>query len=212
MNYLKIYNNLVNSRKYRELTREHGYDIHHIIPKSLGGTDSDSNLVKLTYKEHFISHYLLHKAFPWELTLLKAFCGLSYGRKLTSKHSNRLKKANSLRMKIDNPMFKEEFRNKMSNTRKMLFSTGQLKPREITEEERENISNRMKRDNPMTKEPWKNHTASPVRVHYTDGSIRDFSYMKEISILTGVPYDTLKYASRHNKGSPKWGILRLEKL
>ena len=32
---------------------------HHIVPKSLGGTDDRSNLVILTAKEHFICHLLL---------------------------------------------------------------------------------------------------------------------------------------------------------
>ena len=34
---------------------------HHIIPKSLGGSDQDANLVKLTAREHFICHRLLCK-------------------------------------------------------------------------------------------------------------------------------------------------------
>lgn len=34
---------------------------HHIIPKSIGGTDDKSNLVILTAREHFICHLLLTK-------------------------------------------------------------------------------------------------------------------------------------------------------
>lgn len=34
---------------------------HHIVPKSLGGPDDPSNLVTLTYREHFIAHWLLTK-------------------------------------------------------------------------------------------------------------------------------------------------------
>jgi len=34
---------------------------HHIIPISLGGTNDDGNLVKLTAREHFICHRLLIK-------------------------------------------------------------------------------------------------------------------------------------------------------
>ena len=34
---------------------------HHIIPKSLGGSNSKSNLVALTAKEHFLCHRLLVK-------------------------------------------------------------------------------------------------------------------------------------------------------
>ena len=39
-----------------------GYtESHHIIPKSLGGSDDYTNIVKLTAKEHFICHLLLVK-------------------------------------------------------------------------------------------------------------------------------------------------------
>lgn len=34
---------------------------HHIIPKSLGGNNSKSNIVSLTAREHFLCHYLLTK-------------------------------------------------------------------------------------------------------------------------------------------------------
>lgn len=61
MNYKKIYYKLCLSRKIRDLKKEGGYEIHHIIPRSMGGDDTDSNLVKLTYREHFIAHKLLFK-------------------------------------------------------------------------------------------------------------------------------------------------------
>jgi hypothetical protein len=34
---------------------------HHIIPLALGGSNEDSNLVKVTYREHFVLHWLLTK-------------------------------------------------------------------------------------------------------------------------------------------------------
>jgi hypothetical protein len=36
-------------------------DRHHVVPKSLGGSDDRSNIVKLTYREHFLIHWLLIK-------------------------------------------------------------------------------------------------------------------------------------------------------
>lgn len=59
MNYEKIYNKLVESRKERILFDGENYEKHHIIPKSLGGDDSKENVVFLTYKEHFLAHKLL---------------------------------------------------------------------------------------------------------------------------------------------------------
>lgn len=36
-------------------------EVHHIIPRSMGGTNDKTNLVKLTYREHFLAHLLLYK-------------------------------------------------------------------------------------------------------------------------------------------------------
>ena len=57
--YTITYNNIVNRAKSRVLV---GYgENHHIIPKSLGGSNDKNNLVKLTAREHFICHLLLTK-------------------------------------------------------------------------------------------------------------------------------------------------------
>jgi len=37
------------------------YETHHIIPKSLGGTDNSDNLVRLLPQDHYIVHQLLTK-------------------------------------------------------------------------------------------------------------------------------------------------------
>ena len=57
--YTQCYYNIVNRAKSRVLN---GYsEIHHVLPKSLGGTDDPNNLVKLTAREHYICHLLLPK-------------------------------------------------------------------------------------------------------------------------------------------------------
>lgn len=38
-----------------------GFERHHIVPRSLGGTDDASNLTRLSYREHFLAHWLLTK-------------------------------------------------------------------------------------------------------------------------------------------------------
>ena len=61
MNYKAIYERFCKSRKTRGLSKEGGYEIHHILPRSLGGTDDEDNLVKLTHKEHLFAHKLMIK-------------------------------------------------------------------------------------------------------------------------------------------------------
>lgn len=67
MNYSKIYNELVEKVKVRGLdkSQHEGYfEIHHIVPRSVGGTNDVDNLVMLTGREHFIAHMLLWKIYP----------------------------------------------------------------------------------------------------------------------------------------------------
>lgn len=75
MDYKKIYDALVEKAKVRGLDkRQHeGYfEIHHILPVCLGGSDDKSNLVMFTGREHFIAHLLLWKANPDNVSLMRA--------------------------------------------------------------------------------------------------------------------------------------------
>ena len=40
------------------------YQIHHIVPKCLGGTDDKDNLIKLSWEDHWIAHQLLAQENP----------------------------------------------------------------------------------------------------------------------------------------------------
>jgi|AntAceMinimDraft_17_1070374.scaffolds.fasta_scaffold21956_3 hypothetical protein len=61
MNYEKVYYQIIEKRIIKPPV---GYtEKHHIIPRSLNGTNEDDNIVKLTAREHFICHYLLTKMY-----------------------------------------------------------------------------------------------------------------------------------------------------
>ena len=48
--------------KARARNSLNGYsERHHIKPKSLGGSDVRSNIVRLTYREHYLAHWMLTK-------------------------------------------------------------------------------------------------------------------------------------------------------
>ncbi len=66
------------------------YEQHHIIPRSLGGSDYKSNLVFLTAKEHYICHLLLVKMCIDPKHKQKMFCAINiyintHGKKCNSK-------------------------------------------------------------------------------------------------------------------------------
>lgn len=71
MDYFTVYEDLI---KHRKGNIPDGYvEIHHIIPKCLGGGDESENLVKLSARDHFIAHLLLAKMFPFTGLVHAAF-------------------------------------------------------------------------------------------------------------------------------------------
>lgn len=65
MNYQKIYNDIINKYKILNLQKyEKEYlETHHIIPRCIGGTNDEENLVNIPAKVHFICHLLLSKIY-----------------------------------------------------------------------------------------------------------------------------------------------------
>lgn len=69
--YMKRYEKLINY--YRNNIIEGYIEKHHILPLSLGGDNSISNLVALPPRAHYLAHYFLWKANPSNQKLALAF-------------------------------------------------------------------------------------------------------------------------------------------
>ena len=55
--YTRVYYNIIDNAKSRLISSY--TEKHHIIPRSLGGSNNPDNLIALTAREHFICHLLL---------------------------------------------------------------------------------------------------------------------------------------------------------
>lgn len=97
MLYETIYNNIISKRI---LCVPNSYtETHHIVPKSFGGSNDQSNLVKLTAREHYLAHYLLlkmqRKGTKKYISALKAFfmmqCNSSGNRYVSSRKFEHLR-------------------------------------------------------------------------------------------------------------------------
>ena len=83
--YQTWYQNITDRARNRTLE---GYvERHHVIPRSLGGSDDKNNLVDLTAREHFVCHWLLTKMYTGEKKS-KMIYALN-GMKRNSKHNQR---------------------------------------------------------------------------------------------------------------------------
>lgn len=66
---------------------------HHIIPKSLGGSNKKDNIILLTARQHYVAHWLLWKAYKGSMTTaFNYMSGISrYGKRLNSRTAEKLK-------------------------------------------------------------------------------------------------------------------------
>lgn len=99
--YTKWYFSIIQTAK--TITRSIYTESHHIIPRSMGGTDDPSNLVKLSAREHFVCHKLLVKMVTGKKNYHKMLCAVAYfsnntNRKLhfSSRDIEYLREANAI--------------------------------------------------------------------------------------------------------------------
>lgn len=82
MNYTNHYNKLIARAQARALGDDVAFEVHHILPRCINGTDEDINLVALTPEEHLLAHILLTKMYPYEGLIL------AVARMLSAAYSN----------------------------------------------------------------------------------------------------------------------------
>ena len=122
MNYKEHYEKLITRSNYRDIT---GYtEIHHIVPKCLGGTDELTNLVKLTAREHFIAHALLAKMYIKTndaYKLISAFRFMSVDSHSGNRHNNRDYEWMRKMFSKNHPSKLEHVKEKISNSLKLFY-------------------------------------------------------------------------------------------
>lgn len=90
MNYGILYQQLI-ERAQNRLQAHNSISLptesHHIIPRSLGGSNDAQNLVRLTVREHFIAHCLLFKmGFTTQIYGVEAFLKDSKDRRKPNRY------------------------------------------------------------------------------------------------------------------------------
>ena len=108
MDYVKIYDSLIERARNRKLTCF--VEKHHVVPRCLGGSNKPSNRVELTPEEHYVAHQLLIKIHPRNHKLIYATNMMTADRPGNKLYGWIRKKLSAARSGKLNPNFGVRFR------------------------------------------------------------------------------------------------------
>lgn len=129
--YTTYYYQIINHALTRnwDKVRNEGTEQHHIIPKSMGGSNETGNLVVLTPREHFICHMLLMRMVTgaFQKKMINAMWYMSNTRHIavTSKQYERLRMESS---KMASDRFKGRPISKEALEKRIRTVTGRKRP------------------------------------------------------------------------------------
>lgn len=153
--YSNYYFNIVARAKARTLAAHTYVEKHHIIPRSLGGVDDQTNIVKLTAREHLICHQLLIKMTVGGQKSKMAFA--AWRMVFSSSKHKRVKVTSrvyeSLKLEMSNAAREQSKSYTHSEESKQKISESKLgKSRSVTWGEKIANANRGKKRTPLTNE------------------------------------------------------------
>lgn len=177
MNHKKVHNLIIERAKNRVLE---GYgEVHHIIPKCMGGDDSEDNLVKLTAKEHFIIHKLLVEIYPKNNKLHYAawlMCKLKKGYRVGAREYQRYKE--NVKLSDDH---KESIKRGMVHATNLDYWKG----KKLTNTHKANISASMV-GKVRTLQHRLNQSKSICQYDLDNNFIREYQSIKEAGLSNGL--------------------------
>lgn len=129
--YYKTYNQLIDKCIQME---SDGYpddmytEVHHILPKCMGGTNDKSNLVKMPARYHIVAHMLLACAFPDNKKIIYAVNIMFISSTSNSSRNNSISKISTrLAAKFRETMSKQQIGSKLSEVQKQKISDSMKK-------------------------------------------------------------------------------------
>jgi hypothetical protein len=190
MDYFKHYDKMIERARYRDI---HGYaELHHVIPRCMGGTDDKNNLVRLTPEEHYLAHQLLVKMYPHHDGLVAAAFFMC--TRPSNKLYGWLKRKRSQEMQTNNP-------NKDGKARKEYIRKNgpvEVDRSYITEEYRNNCSVSKLGDLNPNKDGKVRMTITHL-VSVVDGSVLMYDSLKDAELEHKANHASVHYNRKRKK-------------
>ena len=201
--YFKIYNQIIDNRLKNPLPEDEYGEIHHIIPRSLGGSNDDSNLVKLSAREHYICHYLLTKFTENEqyFKMVKAFDAMGMrgkGQEQRNFLNSRLFQLNRIKAaKAHSIMMTGRKQDPEIVKRRAKSNTGKKRSKESIENYKKSTVFKKYKFTGL-----KNHKCYPIDIYDSEGNLIDTSYEPFIEFCKRKGYPIVLKKSYQNNGQP----------
>jgi hypothetical protein len=231
--YTKWYFQIIDAAKLQTFSEEEYFEFHHIIPKSLGGTNVRDNLIKLNARQHFVCHLLLLKM----VESLKHKISMSYAIiSMSMSHGKQRKKLISSR---EFALARKLAREYLSGKNNGFYGKGYMlsgsknpmygKPchYNMTDEEKQRWKNNISKGITGEKNPFygKTHTnetkkiisekrSIPIKVTFDCGEVVEFSQYKYLGTYLGKSeFLGSKLCKKENSHLlKKYNIISIEKL
>jgi len=219
MNYQKIYNSIIKNAQNlatERITQKY-LEKHHIVPRSIGGSNEKGNIVLLTTREHFICHRLLVKITKnnpaWHKKMIYALWWMVKTRnnmnnnKITSRTYCIARKLyidnHPNRCEIRKQKFKENYQLGKYNYNYAQVSTTLKKT--LSKISKEDMKNRMKRsagscDHSKRGNSIKKGKQSILLLTKVSGEKIQFYSHDDVKSITGFNYNHIKYRIKRYNG------------
>lgn len=209
--YEEFINNILETRG-RFACGDEYYERHHILPKCMGGTNDEENLIDLFAKEHFIAHKILAEENPDNNSLIYAWTCMTFTRG-----------GNTIRPELA----PEEYEKARIALGKAVSQSN--RNRDWSEESREKLRQRMSgSNNNMYGRPWWNEDTPQEKIdqwikHASDSHrkipivqltkqgefVAEYKSVKEASLITGIKEPNIIQVYNHiphrnTAGGYKW--------
>lgn len=212
MNYTKIYNNIILNASTRVKSKR--LERHHILPESCGGTNSTTNLVYLTTREHFICHMLLvrmYKNIPnFKKKMIYALWWMAKTRNATNGCRVTSRSYDSARQlysenhpnKCEERKIKFIENHKAGNYKYDYEKVSKTMKKKLSQLTKEELSDRMKKsalsgDNEKRKLSIKISKGSQLQLTDDKGNTHLFWSYDNVMAITGYTYEHIKYKIKH---------------
>lgn len=132
------YTSFIQSRRNRTISDGAYREKHHILPRSLGGSDKPDNIIELTAREHYIAHLMLWKTYGGTMSVAFWIMNHTKGRRLSGRMYQTLKEENALVISAKQkgvPRWSETQRKNISERLRKYYET-----HVVSEETRKRIS------------------------------------------------------------------------